>query len=75
MRVKDTLYESPVWPLRLGEPGRSPILEAVKSRNGPGDSLGALVVILLIMVLANLLFKIASFFRLLGNDHIHGSCE
>ena len=37
--VKDTLYESPVWPLRLDEPGRSPILEAVKSRNGPGDSL------------------------------------
>ena len=37
--VKDTLYESPVWPLRL-EPGRSPILESCeKSRNGPGDSL------------------------------------
>ena len=24
--IQDTLYESPVWPLRLGEPGRSPIL-------------------------------------------------
>ena len=40
MRVKDTLYESPVWPLRLGEPGRSPILEAVRNRAmAQGDSL------------------------------------